>query len=214
MIHPHLTIRIGRRHRSFGRRLDYGWMLMRRMFRKVLRTAGTPHSIALGVAIGFVVGWTPTVGFQMMIAAPICLLLRANFIAAVPPIWLTNPATLIPIYGFNYWVGLKLVGGPGLGEFREAAGRVLAALEQADVTWAETGRQLLDLTVRFMAPLWVGCLVVGFSLAIPAYFFAYRAVDRFRVLRERRRARLLAAHGLAEHHEPGIGDGGAGMGER
>jgi len=180
---------IGRLTRFYTRK-----MVM--LFKRILRAAGTPHSIALGCAIGFVVGWTPTVGFQMTIAFPICLLLRANFLASVPPIWLTNPATIIPIYGFNYWVGLKVVGGPGLHEFKSAVGQVVAVLKQADTPLAETFKSLLKLTMDFMWPLWIGCFIVGFAIAIPAYGFTYWGVQTFRArIAERmakRQARRLA----------------------
>jgi len=158
-----------------------------RVIRRVLRSSGTPHSIALGVAIGFVVAWTPTMGFQMIIAAPICLLLRANFLAAVPPIWLTNPATMVPIYGFNYWVGLRLVGGPGLHEFRSRFGEIAHLFRESDSTWREILSQCLDLTGEFLWPLWIGSFVVGLALAIPSYALTFKAVEVFRARRQKRR---------------------------
>ena len=44
----------------------------------VLHADDTPHRIALGVAIGIFVTFTPTLGFQMILVAVIATLLRAN----------------------------------------------------------------------------------------------------------------------------------------
>ncbi len=175
-------------------------------FRRLARSHATPYAIAMGVAIGFVIGWLPIIGFQMLVAVPLCLLLRANFLAAVPIIWLTNPFTAIPIYGANYWVGKRLcdaldaiigrevVAAPSLwgsngflARFRE----LKPILE--DAGWREASAALWDLTIDFMIPLWLGCLVVGLALAIPAYFLTYRWVIALRARREKRRRECLAA---------------------
>ncbi|MCX7935746.1 MAG: DUF2062 domain-containing protein [Planctomycetota bacterium] len=174
-------------------------------FRRLARSQATPYAIAMGVAIGFVVGWLPIIGFQMMVAAPLCLLLRANFLAAVPIIWLTNPFTAIPIYGANYWVGKRLcdaldaiigrdlVDAPPLWGSEGFLAR-LRALEPilASGGWREVGTALWELTLDFMLPLWLGCLVVGLALAVPGYFITYRWVVRLRARWEKKRLERLA----------------------
>lgn len=160
------------------RALRFYWLKVERFFRRIARSAGTSHSIALGVAIGFFIGWLPIVGFQMAVAAPICLLLGANFLAAIPPIWCTNPMTLVPIYGFNYWVGLLFVSGPRLSDFRQALSKMVE--EGRDGTWREAAQTIIDLSTRFLGPLWLGSFLVGSVLAIVSYFLTFRAVEAFR----------------------------------
>jgi len=191
---------------SIGRLTRFYTRKMVMLFKRILRATGTPHSIAMGCAIGFFVGWTPTIGFQMAIAFPICLLLRANFLASVPPTWLTNPATVIPIYGFNYWVGLKIVGGPGFNEFKTAMGQVVSLLKQSDTPAAEAFKSLLKLTIDFMWPLWIGSIIVGLALAVPAYGFTYWGVQTFRakiaLRKAKRQARLQARSAANPPPEP------------
>ena len=68
---------------------------------KVLRLDDTPHRIALGVAIGFFVTWTPTIGIQMILVVALATLLKANKLVGVPFVWISNPFTIVPIYGPN-----------------------------------------------------------------------------------------------------------------
>lgn len=180
-------------------------------FRRLARRQSTPYAIAMGVAIGFVIGWLPIIGFQMMAAAPLCILLRANFLAAVPVIWLTNPFTVIPIYGTNYWVGKKLcdainaVSGHELVDAPPIWGsdgflarfRALKPVLE-DEGWREAAAALWQLSIDFMIPLWLGCLVVGLALAMPGYFITYRWVVALRARLEKRKQERLASLAIAK----------------
>jgi len=79
---------------------------------RVLSINDSPHRIALSVAIGIFITWTPTIGLQMMLTIALCFLLRANKLVGVPFVWISNPLTILPIYGPNYWVGCKILGHP------------------------------------------------------------------------------------------------------
>ena len=82
---------------------------LRTLLRTILMLDDTPHSIALGTAIGMFVGMTPTVGVQMMIVLLIAVitqpLFRFNRVAGVLTVYVTNPLTIVPVYWFNYCVG-------------------------------------------------------------------------------------------------------------
>ena len=86
---------------------------LRTLLRIILRLDDTPHSIALGTAIGMFVGMTPTVGVQMIIVLCVAFLTRPFFhfnrVAAVLTVYVTNPVTLVPVYWFNYCVGTLFV---------------------------------------------------------------------------------------------------------
>ena len=87
----------------------------RELLRTILMLHDTPHSIALGTAIGMFVGLTPTVGFQMLLVVAISLLswryFRFNRLAALITVYVSNPLTLMPIYWLNYRVGTLFVPG-------------------------------------------------------------------------------------------------------
>ena len=68
----------------------------------------TNHQIALGLAVGIFVGFLPIMGIQMSVAVPLAFFLRCNKLLAAAGVWITNPATFIPLYYFNYRFGLWL----------------------------------------------------------------------------------------------------------
>ena len=51
-------------------------------FLKLLRLRGTPHSIAMGAAIGVFIGLTPTIPFHTITILAITLVTRTSVIAA------------------------------------------------------------------------------------------------------------------------------------
>ena len=77
---------------------------------RVLSINDSPHRIALSVAIGIFITWTPTIGLQMMLTIALCFLLRANKLVGVPFVWISNPLTIVPIYAPNYFVGCWILG--------------------------------------------------------------------------------------------------------
>ena len=187
------------------RRLRY---LSRRLLRALGRAAGSSHQIALGVAIGFFVGWLPIIGIQMVVAVVVCKIFRANKIVPILPIWLTNPVTMVPIYSFNYWIGWKIAGGPPLGDIA----KVLARMIDTPGTGPDVGRvaawwegvrrafaELLSMGWNMQLPLWLGCAIIGLALAVPSYCLTRKFVDSFReaVARKRRiRRSLLRRHNI------------------
>ncbi len=149
---------------------------------RVLHVDDTPHRIALGVAVGIFVAWTPTIGLQMVLTVFLAWLLRANKLVGVPFAWISNPFTLIPIYKWcNYNVGRLLLPGdyPDPNFFNRI---VLTG------SWAERTKAFWEETIHVFAPLWLGSVVVGLLLATPSYFTVRYAVKTYRLRRAQRRA--------------------------
>jgi uncharacterized protein (DUF2062 family) len=170
-----------RKSRPLGERL-------RRAFRYILKQRGSPESIALGASIGVFLAFTPTVGLQMILAAVIATLLGASRAAAIPPVWITNPLTIPPIYAFTYGLGKWIVGGPPASEVAE---RLACAVQDME---SISPHEILDLFRAFLrvgtgafAAMGVGGALVGGILAIASYPAMLIAVRRFRNLRERLR---------------------------
>lgn len=151
---------------------------MRIFIRKLVASRSTAHQIAFGAAIGMFIGWTPTVGLQMILAIPLCLLLRANPVAAIPPIWLTNPVTVVPVYSFNYWIGRILIGGPTLREFRADMHQVFTTLESGALL--DSVKELLVIGREVFMPLVLGSCLVGLFLALALYGLTFVAVKQIR----------------------------------
>ncbi|MCD8139683.1 MAG: DUF2062 domain-containing protein [Planctomycetaceae bacterium] len=170
---------------------------MRRALRALGRATGTAHQIALGVAIGFFIGWLPIVGIQMAVAVIVCTIVRANKVVPIFPIWLTNPVTIVPIYSFNYWIGWLLVGGPPLTDLASILRRMITppdaveGMNRIEVWWeavVHSFSELLSMGWEMQVPLWIGCILVGTCLAVPSYYISYRFVESFRnaVIKKRR----------------------------
>jgi uncharacterized protein (DUF2062 family) len=180
----------------------YLWKRLRDFFiYRVLHVDDTPHRIALGVAIGMFVTWTPTIGFQMILTVLICWLVRANKAVGVPFVWLSNPLTIVPIYYPNYVVGCWFVGGDFADfDFIEAMTRELPAGWWAKIIawWSNMGQALW----RVFVPLWVGSIIVGLIIGVMTYPLVYWAVVAYRRHRHRHDAPPPAAPADEAHPAP------------
>ncbi|MFN2333947.1 MAG: DUF2062 domain-containing protein [Wenzhouxiangellaceae bacterium] len=96
------------------------------------------YALARGVAVGLVVGLTPTVGIQTFMMLIASLTFRANFPAAMVVSFVSNPLTMGPLYyGFNQlgaWLMDRLpishapVSGLGQGIASETLAMVIGSL--------------------------------------------------------------------------------------
>lgn len=165
-------------------------------FVHLLHLDDSPHSIAMGVAVGMFIALTPLMGIQMALTVAVSWMLRCNKVAGVPLAWITNPVTAVPIYSFNYWVGWLLVGGPTLEEIRS----LLTDTLTPETTWGELVRAWLALMLHAGLPLWVGCIIVGAVAAALTYVIMLHLITRGRA-RHRRHLAKVAARKAAEEAE-------------
>lgn len=144
---------------------------------RVLHVDDTPHRIALGVAVGIFITWTPSIGFQMLLTVAISTLLRANKFVGVPFVWISNPLTLIPIYGPNFLLGSWLLGGDySYDRFADS----LAKAVSFGGTWWEKTQSWWEATIHFFWPLWIGSLINGLVLGAITYVLIYWGVTAYR----------------------------------
>ncbi len=151
---------------------------------KILHADDPPHRLALGIAIGMFVTFTPLIGLQMVLAVFLSWLLGANKLVGVPLVWLSNPLTIIPIYYPCYWLGCKLLGMPVGGEDWErirAAWRVLLADPTAG--WSDRVRFWWDSLMGFVGPLGLGCLIVATTVGVLSYYLSLYAIRAYRMRR-------------------------------
>ena len=157
---------------------------------KVLRLDDTPHRIALGVAIGFFVTWTPTIGIQMILVVALATLLKANKRVGVPFVWISNPLTMVPLYGANYFVGSLLLGGRYTRPVFEAA-VTSARAAQANLPdpqgwldhvshWGQVMWQWVQALWPIFPPLWLGSIITALLMASLTYTATYYGVVAYR----------------------------------
>ncbi len=167
----------------------YIWKRLREFIvHRVLRLDDTPHRIALGVAIGFFVTWTPTISIQMILVVALATLLKANKRVGVPFVWISNPLTIVPIYGPNYLIGSKLLGGQWEA-FTAAVTNARAA--QANLPdpqgwldhishWGQVTWQWVQALWPIFPPLWLGSIIVGLLIGFVTYVATYYGVVAYR----------------------------------
>ena len=78
---------------------------------KILGLDDAPSRIAWGVFLGCVVAMTPTLGLQILLYVSLATLLRVNKLSGIPILFISNPFTAVPLYGFCWWVGNLLLHG-------------------------------------------------------------------------------------------------------
>jgi len=153
----------------------------------------TVHSIAMGVAVGLFIGLTPTVGVQMLLVVAVSMFIRCNRTVGCAMVWVSNIATMVPIFFFNYKVGAWVL--------RMDTGRVASAREEIArafhaPSWSErvllTIRASGKLAIDLAGPLWLGSVIVGAAVAVPMYFVVRRAVKAYRRAHQRRIEASLA----------------------
>lgn len=143
-----------------------------RMFRSILMLQDTAHSIALGTAIGLFVAWTPTLGIHMLLVVGLSMMLRANKIAGLIAVYLSNPITMVPMYWIDYWLG-GLVLNQGL--TYEELHTILHFHG-----WDGFKSAFWTVCVELGGPMWLGGLVLAVAHAVPGYYFTRWAVNRYR----------------------------------
>lgn len=154
------------------------WVRARRfVLHNILHADDPPHRLALGIALALFIMFTPTVGIQMILVVFAAWLFNANKAVGIPIVWISNPATFVPIFYPCYRLGLKLVGGAPKSrdwwmEFRAPPEGFALKME---FFWLKVW--------EILAPLWVGCLVVATVVGVLSYFISYSVIYTYRMKR-------------------------------
>ncbi len=151
---------------------------------KVLHADDPPHRLALGIAIGMFVTFTPLIGFQMVLSVFLAWLLRANKLVGVPLVWISNPFTIIPIYYPCYVVGCRLLGTPVVSdEWDQLQSSWQALLSDPATQWGDKVRFWWNSLMDFVGPLWAGCMLVATITGIISYYLSLAAIRAYRLRR-------------------------------
>ncbi|MEZ6193967.1 MAG: DUF2062 domain-containing protein [Phycisphaerales bacterium] len=153
-----------------GRYLDWrGWA------RTIVAIRETPRQVALGVALGSFIAFTPFIGLQMLLAALVATVAGASKKAAMLAVWISNPVTMGPIFAFTYHLGLLFITPTSASASTIApapAGEVTPGSAMTLGVVFEAGRGLL-------APLLIGGAVVGLLAAVLGYVLTRRGVEAY-----------------------------------
>jgi uncharacterized protein (DUF2062 family) len=123
---------------------------VRHHFEDVWKLKNTPHSIALGFAIGTFLAVLPTPGFSILLGFLVILIFeRVNKFSLMAAMAFWNPIILIPVYSLSYLIGDFFFGQLPVVEIR------IRLLEQA-----------YNLTRRFL----IGNVILAIIFSIASYF--------------------------------------------
>ena len=162
----------------------------RAVFKWLVRLRRSPRAVAGGFALGVFLAFTPTIGFQLVLAVFLATVLNLNRPAAMLTVWITNVATMAPIYTFNYWVGSLFLPGPPVAEVYQTFAAIGAQLVKMDF-W-EIGTQfetMLGLSGAMALPLVIGSVLVGLVAAALTYLGSFALISM--LLSRRHKKELL-----------------------
>ncbi len=150
---------------------------------RLLRISDTPHNVALGLAVGLGVSFTPLLGTHFIQAGLIALILRANPIAAMIGTFIGNPWT----FPFFWWAGLS--SGSFLFSFLGLKG---AQYLPEDITIESIWDVLFTHPWDLLLPWMLGGYLLAI-ISIPASYYVYiqliesakKARDKARDMRKR-----------------------------
>lgn len=147
------------------------------IYHRTVRLRGTPHAIAMGIAAGVVVSWTPLLGLHFVSAFAIAFLFGGNFFAAALGTAFGNPLTFPFIWLSTWKIGSFLLG-------RSAEGRdhINLAAQVKEFHLSEIWGPLLE-------PMLVGAIIPGLITGGAFYAATYIAVRSF----QQRRQAMIAA---------------------
>jgi uncharacterized protein (DUF2062 family) len=145
---------------------------------RLLRADDPPYKLAMGVAVGMFVAFTPTMGLQMVFSAALAWIVRANMAVGLPLVWISNPFTMLFIYYPLYLLGTIMTGQENVGfQWFED---LFTPANYPDGSWP-TVQHLWSKTMEVFWPLWLGCIVFGLALAIPSYYLTYSMIYKYRM---------------------------------
>jgi uncharacterized protein (DUF2062 family) len=145
------------------------------VWRRVWRLTGTPHVIALGVAAGVFMSFTPFLGFHIVVAMLIAWVFRGNLLAAVFGTMIGNPVTYPPIWLATYDLGTWMLG--------------VHVRPDIDLTSTLMGPRAFDMILPVLVPMALGSVPLGLAAALVSYFVVKSTVAAYQL---RRRERLEA----------------------
>lgn len=134
--------------------------------RSIITLNDPPHKLALAFALGVFVAFSPTIGFHILTCLVLGWLFRLNKLVILTASFINNPWTIVPLYGFCIWFGLKITG----------HNSPAPHIAWNELTFSNSFRILKPYLWSYVA----GTLILGTFAAVISYFLFYGIVVRYR----------------------------------
>jgi uncharacterized protein (DUF2062 family) len=163
---------------------------------RIQRLPDSPHRIALGIAVGAFVTFTPFFGLHFFLAAGLAFLVRGNVLSALLGTFVGNPLTFPLIAALSYRLGLWMLGygaeekvwqkiKHGFGETSDTLwANAKALFGYPPSPWEGVSAFFYDVFLPYL----IGGIIPGIVVAIVLYFVAKPMVGAYQ---RRRKGTLL-----------------------
>jgi hypothetical protein len=132
----------------------------------IMKLDDPPHKLALAFAIGVFTAFSPWLGLHIVSCFFFAWLFRVSKVVVLTGAFVNNPWTMVPMYAFCLWFGIKITGGTA---------------EVPKIAWSTLGfRDLFSVLLPFLWPFVAGCLVTGAIVSVPTYFLVLWLIKRYR----------------------------------
>lgn len=133
--------------------------------RRIFTLDDSPSQLAAAFALGVFIAFSPTIGLHTVSCILFAWMFRLSKLVVFTAAFINNPWTIVPMYGFCLWFGIKITGGDAV----------------PSIPWKELSfTNAYDVLMPYLWPFIAGSLVVGLIAALLAYFVIYWAVIRYR----------------------------------
>ena len=139
---------------------------VKKAYERFLKIRGHPREIALGFALGLLVGMTPFMGLHTIAAVAVAALFKWNKISAAISVWITNAVTAPIIYGITYLVGARMMG-------------IEKAFYLKDINSLSAIHNLILKTPEIVWAMTVGGMVIGLPLAVIGYYVVFSITSKY-----------------------------------
>ena len=166
-------------------------MTWKRIFRywyyRLVRTQGSPKSIATGVLLGLFIGFLIPIGLQTVVVLPLAFIFKANKLISFAFTWVSNQFSIFLIYPIQCLIGSYLIARPMSLDSIKASLKVIINQKNAEA-FTSLGGELL-------AAFFAGGFLLGVVSGLIGYFLAYGAVERYRERkRQKMRRKFVSGH--------------------
>lgn len=162
-----------------------------------------PKRVAAAIAVGVGVGFSPFLGFHILIAVALAFLFRLNRLDAFLGQFAGNPWTIPPVFAVGYQLGRAILGQRA----RHMPRLNWDALVERDITWVlhpiETvkvvfgGNGFLPRLEAFL----IGTTIVSLAIGVGAYFAARAVLALFHRRHPHIAERAARRRGALERHD-------------
>ncbi len=143
---------------------------IRDRIRSILALDDPPDKLALAFSLGVFVAFTPTIGLHTLSCLFLAWIFRVSKMVTLTGSFINNPWTIVPLYGFCLWFGIKITG---------------STVSSPHIAWNEIRFSNVYFILKpFLWPFAAGTLALGVVASVISYFLFYWAATRYRKIQK------------------------------